>query len=608
MRRAPGRIASGTALGIGAALVLLSPAGCSDSTSPGTATWIPQHRLTVSRVPQALRGDEFRLRAASDGTIAARSFFSHPDGDLQLLSADGTPLRRVPHEGYRFDITPTEIVTTDFLDRELRRYSHTGEPLSTTRYEGAEGQNVYTIDPVAAVPGVGIFVVDQLRRVVLRFTPEGQFLGEWGERGTGAAQFESVEDLIDSGDGNLILLDDDLWRLQKFSPDGTLVWTQDIPRSVEFGGRLAGLLARLPDGRIALADGTFYPGRISLFSPGGVLVSSWNVPEREGDGRIGIAALPDGDLVLGAFGFNGLRRFSPEGEYKGSFTVADPMLPGQVLHSNAYMEGDRGELLIYVDRVADAPPFVDVLTPEGSFGSRIVLERASNIQGTTRLIRRDDGKFLGAGIGIKNPVVEEYSPNGAILRRIELDLESGAELTAMAPAQDNDYVLALRAPRPGGAGGNSDTDAVVQLRQDDHHVVWSAVVPVPRDAKVGARSVSHVHATSAGDIFAIDVGGLIYRYDAQGRYLGLLELPSAIGGTGRPERIGSDDRGFLHVGRDGSSAITVLTPTGSFVGQYGTPEPVDSPFCYRSPRFLVTRDGAAWILSPCGDRLYRYAP
>lgn len=106
-----------------------------------------------------------------------------------------------------------------------------------------------------------LYVCDQVNHRVQRFTPEGKFLGKWGEYGAATGQFGAPEKpynrvggpclaAIDR-DGNLYTTEPTAGRIQKFSPDGKYLasWGSNEVRDGAFGGneRLKGPIAILFD-------------------------------------------------------------------------------------------------------------------------------------------------------------------------------------------------------------------------------------------------------------------------------------------------------------------------------------------------------------------------
>ena len=56
-----------------------------------------------------------------------------------------------------------------------------------------------------------------------KFSPSGNFLGSWGEIGTGNGSFVSPSGLATDIAGNVYVADRDNHRVQKFSPSGNFL-------------------------------------------------------------------------------------------------------------------------------------------------------------------------------------------------------------------------------------------------------------------------------------------------------------------------------------------------------------------------------------------------
>jgi sugar lactone lactonase YvrE len=149
-----------------------------------------------------------------------------------------------------------------------------------------------------------LYVCDQINHRVQRFSPEGKFLGKWGEYGAAPGQFGAPEKpysrvggpclaAIDR-DGNLYTTEPTAGRIQKFSPEGKFLasWGSNEARDGAFGGneRLKGPIAILFDRqnrawisstnhRVQLftADGKYLLGLGTTATPG-TQPGQFNVP------------------------------------------------------------------------------------------------------------------------------------------------------------------------------------------------------------------------------------------------------------------------------------------------------------------------------------------
>jgi streptogramin lyase len=83
-----------------------------------------------------------------------------------------------------------------------------------------DGQgNAYVIDYVVKKTGQNV----QNNYRVRKFDPNGKFLMEWGEFGTGERQFRQATGILVDKDGNVYTADGVNEQIQKFDPNGKLL-------------------------------------------------------------------------------------------------------------------------------------------------------------------------------------------------------------------------------------------------------------------------------------------------------------------------------------------------------------------------------------------------
>lgn len=146
------------------------------------------------------------------------------------------------------------------------------------------------------------------------FTPEGQFVRDWGSKGFELGQLQTPHALVEAGDGTLVVADRDNGRLQRFSTDGRFL---DSRRSEALGRPWS--VARAGDGRLFVADGgdqrpDAARGGIVELDAGGQVVrrfGSFGSGPGELDEPHMLAVSARGELFVAELGNRRLQRFDP---------------------------------------------------------------------------------------------------------------------------------------------------------------------------------------------------------------------------------------------------------------------------------------------------------
>jgi DNA-binding beta-propeller fold protein YncE len=220
-------------------------------------------------------GEVIRVHVAANGNVWVfhRCFYDKPSGDAtclnrgdanppilefspagKLLKSFGVGLFAHPH-GFTVD-KDGNLWTTDTNDdqmilgmpaknaqgitmgHEVLKISPTGQVLMTIGQEGAAGKGPYTFDRptgVAIAPNGDIFVADghapnksNSARVV-KYSPNGTFIKEWGHLGSEPGNFREPHDIFVGGSkGYLYVADRQNNRVQVFDQDGNFIaaWKQ----------------------------------------------------------------------------------------------------------------------------------------------------------------------------------------------------------------------------------------------------------------------------------------------------------------------------------------------------------------------------------------------
>lgn len=170
----------------------------------------------------------------AEGRLYAADFYNHR---VHLLRPDGSSVRHwgvtdsSGAEAGRFTY-PTDValvpaggfVVADAYNHRIQRFDAQGElawvrPDDQNWADSSEGRfNVATA--VTTGPEGHIFVADYFNHRIQEFTPDGQLVQVFGEKGSGPGQFERPVDLAFDEEGTLYVVDFGNDRVQTFAPAG----------------------------------------------------------------------------------------------------------------------------------------------------------------------------------------------------------------------------------------------------------------------------------------------------------------------------------------------------------------------------------------------------
>jgi peptidylamidoglycolate lyase len=127
--------------------------------------------------------------------------------------------------------------------------------LGTHGVAGNDARHFNRPTQVAITDEGAILVADGYRNTrIARFAPDGRFVGQWGQPGTGPGQFNTPHALAIDGDGKVYVADRENDRIQVFDRDGRFLQAWTSPDL----GRPYGI-ASLGQGWFAIADGGVQP-------------------------------------------------------------------------------------------------------------------------------------------------------------------------------------------------------------------------------------------------------------------------------------------------------------------------------------------------------------
>lgn len=251
--------------------------------------------------------EPFPVEPISEDTIAVA------DADGRLIKSWGKNLFIMPH-GLSLDRSGN-VWVTDVGAHQVRQFSPTGQLLLTLGEFGKSGDDRAHFNrptDVAFGPDGTVYVSDGYENTrVVRFTPKGGYLDEWGVPGKGPGQFDLPHGIAVDRKGRVYVADRSNLRLQIFDAAGRYLteWGSD-----RLGDPYGVTVAR--DGSIYVIDGGFQPDRtrarvVHLTASGRVLGTFTAATATNGD-VLGhdIAIGPDGTVYVADVWAKRVRRLS----------------------------------------------------------------------------------------------------------------------------------------------------------------------------------------------------------------------------------------------------------------------------------------------------------
>lgn len=168
------------------------------------------------------------------------------------LTSWGAKVFRNPH-GFSID-AQDNLWVTDCGRQQVLKFSNDGKLLLTLGEEqkaGGDGKHFNQPTDVAVAPDGSIYVSDgYINSRIVKFSPKGEFLLEWGKKGTQAGEFDVPHGIAVDREGLVYVADRLNMRIQVFGSDGKFVrqW-----RSKEMGRPWAIRIG--PDGAVYVLDG-----------------------------------------------------------------------------------------------------------------------------------------------------------------------------------------------------------------------------------------------------------------------------------------------------------------------------------------------------------------
>jgi DNA-binding beta-propeller fold protein YncE len=235
---------------IAALLILLiaQPVTAADASYNLADNWGPHlHGIEWGQTAGLTIDAQGRLYAFTRKNVPIVEF----DAAGNVLKTWGEGLFVFPH-GIRVDrngfLWLTDARGRDGKGQQVFKFSRDGKLLLTLGIAGVSGENAETFNgptDVAVAPNGDVFVADgHGNNRIVKFSPDGKFIKQWGRKGSNPGEFDLPHTLFFDSQGRLLVGDRSNKRIQIFDQEGNFIeqWRQ-------FGS---------PSGIYIAADDTLY--------------------------------------------------------------------------------------------------------------------------------------------------------------------------------------------------------------------------------------------------------------------------------------------------------------------------------------------------------------
>jgi len=240
----------------------------------------------------------------------------------------------------------TLLVLSGLLLLILAACAHPASSVLQEEFAAAVEFNLPT--GLAADSGGFVYVFDSGTNRVLKLSPEGSLVGEFGSRGTEPGQFNCILDrgticgLALDPAGNLLVIDKGNFRIQKFSPDGLFLasWGSQGSGNGQFVRPIYAAVDA--QGNVFVSDDR--SARIQKFDSNGEFLLGWG-SYGTGDGQFrhatGIAVDSNGNVYISDYENEQVSKFTDDGIFLLSWQVGVVNGRAGVPEAIAVDEADR---------------------------------------------------------------------------------------------------------------------------------------------------------------------------------------------------------------------------------------------------------------------------
>ncbi len=421
---------------------------------------------------------------------------------------------------------------------------------------------------IAADTAGNIYVTDQFRSVVSKFSPSGERLATFGKKGSEPGAFQGPRGIAVDRQGNVYVADEYNNRIQKLDPEGRVLAMSDAQA---LGATVAGGLGPMSvavdsKGEIWVAAHTNFA--VYKLDPNfhiSVRLETFGRLNGQLAGPVSVAVdAQDNVYVLDRS--RRIQKFSPIGNFMSKVEFP-PAKPGELTAPTGVLV-DRDGTSVWVSDTANfrIQKFAADGTPLLTFGR--FGQGDGEFNGAESIAQDRDGNLWI--VDSYNHRVQKFAPDGRFLLKVgSMGRGNGEFLRTKVVATDDTrgYVYV-----------NDWHNARVQ--KFDLNGRFLASFGNAGDFKQQVTGPTGLAIDKAGNVYVSSwFNNAIQKFDSNGKWLATLGGPGSGDGQFKgPARLSMTPDGRLVVADWGNSRVQVLEEAGGFVTKFGSPGRANGAF------------------------------
>ena len=319
------------------------------------------------------------------------------------------------------------VYVADTLNHRIQKFKPDGVFIKKWGTYGT-GNGEFNGPAALAIDASGyVYVVDGFNDRIQKFTTDGVFIKKWGSHGDQPGQFNfwqhpqdphlSSTGITIDNDGNIVVVDNENYRIQKFDPEGNFLSM--------WGGIAYRSLFDSPGGIVIDATGNIYVAdgskRIVKFTTDGTLLTQWGSSgDNEGEFRkpLGVGVDASGNIYVGDTSNFRIQKFNADGQFISQIDVGGDnywQMWGMAVDGDGTVYAVGVSALCAIEDCEHSVKKFDsggaLVTEWGEYGSGngqfIIWEKPTDIA--------LDGDHNVYVIDIGNDRIQKFTPNGTFI-------------------------------------------------------------------------------------------------------------------------------------------------------------------------------------------------